>query len=233
MKLRFITAFTILLTTLQVSAEQSQTLTEVEKLSYSFGYTIGNNFRQQQLEINAEKLFLGIKDALSASSQPLLSQTEIDKTLEAFKKKMMAKQLEARKMLASLNLEQGKAFLAQNATKEGVISLASGLQYKVLKPGTGKIPKKEDNVTTHYEGTLLNGTVFDSSYKRGEPTSFPVKGVIAGWQEALQLMNEGAEWQLFIPSHLAYAERGTPTGTIGPNATLIFKIELLSIDKKK
>ena len=229
MKLRFITVFTILLTTLQVSAEQSQNLTDTEQLSYSFGYTIGNNFKQQGIEINADKLIKGIQDALSTST-PLLSQAEMDESLKAFKKKMMTKQLEARNVLASRNLEEGKAFLAENATKEGVITLKSGLQYKVIKPGTGKMPNATDKVTTHYQGTLLDGTVFDSSYKRGKPASFPVNGVIAGWKEALQLMSEGAKWQLFIPSNLAYAKRGTPTGTIGPNATLVFDIELISID---
>jgi FKBP-type peptidyl-prolyl cis-trans isomerase len=232
MKLRFIIAFTILLTTLQISAVKSQTLTDTEQLSYSFGYTIGNNFKQQGIEIDANKLIKGIQDALSAST-PLLNQAERKAILDAFKKQMMAKQLEARNALASRNLEEGKAFLAKNATEEGVITLESGLQYKVIKSGEGEMPNATDNVTTDYQGTLLDGTVFDSSYKRGKTASFPVNGVIAGWREALQLMREGDKWQLFIPSKLAYGERGTPTGSIGPNATLIFDIELISINKDK
>jgi len=231
MKLRFITAFTIVLTALQVSAEQSQTLTDTEKLSYSFGYTIGNNLKMQGIDINADKLIKGIQDALSAST-PLLSQAERKTILGTFKKKMMAKQLEARKALASQNRKEGKAFLAKNATEKGVITLKSGLQYKVIKPGTGNIPEATDKVTTLYQGTLLNGTLFDSSLKRDEPTTFPVNGVIAGWREALQLMKEGAKWRLFVPPKLAYGKRGTPTGTIGPNATLIFEIELISINKE-
>jgi len=130
--------------------------------------------------------------------------------------------------LAKKNLEEGKAFLAKKAKTDGVVTLPSGLQYKVITAGTGKTPKLTDKVTTHYRGTLINGTEFDSSYKRGEPATFPVQGVIAGWTEALQLMKEGAKWKLFIPAKLAYGKPGKG-GKIGPNATLIFKIELLSV----
>jgi FKBP-type peptidyl-prolyl cis-trans isomerase FklB len=141
---------------------------------------------------------------------------------------MRAKENERLNQLAEKNKNDGEAFLAENAKKQGVITLPSGLQYKIIKPGTGRKPKPTDEVTTHYRGTLIDGTEFDSSYRRGEPTSFPVNGVIAGWTEALQLMPVGAKWQLFIPPHLAYGERGAG-GQIGPNATLIFEVELIAI----
>jgi FKBP-type peptidyl-prolyl cis-trans isomerase FklB len=147
----------------------------------------------------------------------------------AFQKEMMAKQAE----VAKKNKAEGEAFLAENKKKEGVKTLPSGLQYKVIKAGTGKKPKSTDTVTAHYRGTLINGTEFDSSYKRGQPATFPVSGgMIPGWTEALQLMEEGAKWQLFIPSNLAYGEKGAGRD-IGPNATLIFEIELVSIQEKK
>ena len=132
------------------------------------------------------------------------------------------------KMLSEKNKADGERFLAENAKKEGVKVLSSGLQYKEITPGTGKSPKTDDTVTTHYKGTLIDGTEFDSSYKRGQPATFPVSGVIPGWTEALLLMKEGAKWQLFVPSNLAYGERGAGQ-VIGPNATLIFEVELLTV----
>jgi len=144
----------------------------------------------------------------------------------------MTKQEEETKKLGEKNRKEGEAFLAANKKKEGVKTLASGLQYKVIKPGTGKKPKSTDTVTTHYRGTLIDGTEFDSSYNRGQPATFPVHGVIPGWTEALQLMEEGAKWQLFIPSKLGYGERGAGQA-IGPNATLIFEVELVSVQEKK
>jgi FKBP-type peptidyl-prolyl cis-trans isomerase FklB len=146
----------------------------------------------------------------------------------AFQKEVMAKQAE----VAKKNKAEGEAFLAENKKKEGVKTTPSGLQYKVIKPGKGKKPKSSDTVTVNYRGTLIDGTEFDSSYKRGQPATFQVSGVIPGWTEALQLMEEGAKWQLFIPSNLAYGERGAG-GVIGPNATLIFEVELISIQEKK
>jgi FKBP-type peptidyl-prolyl cis-trans isomerase FklB len=152
--------------------------------------------------------------------------------MAAFQKEMMAKQQELAKRLGEKNKKEGEAFLSENRKKEGIKALPSGLQYKVVKAGTGKKPKSTDTVTTHYRGTLIDGTEFDSSYRRGQPASFPVSGVIPGWTEALQLMEEGAKWQLFIPPNLAYGERGAGS-QIGPNATLIFEIELISIQEKK
>ena len=135
------------------------------------------------------------------------------------------------KVKTDKNQNEGETFLAENTKKDGVKTLPSGLQYKVVREGAGASPKATDKVTTHYRGTLLDGTEFDSSYRRNEPASFGVSQVIKGWQEALQLMKTGAKWQLFIPANLAYGEQGAPGGTIGPNATLIFDIELISIDK--
>jgi len=232
MKLRFIPPLTILFMAAQVSAEPQTLTAPVDQLSYSFGYSIGNNLKKQDIEINPENLIKGLQDAFSATTKPLLSQQQMDEVMKAFQKERFRQQIEERKASASQNLKEGEAFLAENAKKPGVTVLASGLQYKVITPGTGKMPKADDKVTTNYQGRLINGTEFDSSYKRGKPATFPVNGVIAGWREALQLMKEGAKWQLFIPAKLAYGERGTPGGNIGPNATLIFEIELLSIVKK-
>ena len=146
----------------------------------------------------------------------------------AFQKDMMAKQEAKAKAAAEKNSKDGEAFLAENKKKDGVKSTASGLQYKVIKAGDGVMPKGTDTVSVNYKGTLIDGTEFDSSYKRGEAATFPVSGVIKGWTEALQLMKVGSKWQLFIPSNIAYGERGAG-GEIGPNATLIFEVELLSI----
>ena len=149
-------------------------------------------------------------------------------TATELQKELMEKQAERNKQLAEKNKTEGEAFLAQNSKKEGVKTLPSGLQYKVIKEGTGKTPKADDTVVTNYRGTSIDGTEFDSSYKRGQPATFPVKGVIAGWTEALQLMKEGSKWELFIPSNLAYGERGAGN-FIGPNAALVFEIELITV----
>ena len=162
----------------------------------------------------------------------LLTEQEIREITTAFQKEMMAKQEELNKKLGEKNKKEGEVFLAENKKKEGVKTLPSGLQYKVIKAGTGKKPKLTDTVTTNYRGTLIDGTEFDSSYRRGQPASFPVNGVIPGWTEALQLMEEGAKWQLFVPPNLAYGDRGAGR-QIGPNATLIFEVELISIQEKK
>jgi FKBP-type peptidyl-prolyl cis-trans isomerase FklB len=216
----------------QVSAEEKLVLkNQKDKVSYAIGLNIGknlaNDLKKQSIDIDSNLLTKGIQDAL-AGAKPLLTDQEIQETMIAFQKEMMAKWEEVGKK----NRADGEAFLAENKKKEGVKTLPSGLQYKVIKAGTGKKPKADDTVTVNYQGTLINGTEFDSSYKRGQPATFPVSGgIIPGWTEALQLMGEGAKWQLFIPSNLAYGERGT-SGIIGPNATLIFEIELVSIKPK-
>jgi FKBP-type peptidyl-prolyl cis-trans isomerase FklB len=202
--------------------------TQKQKVSYSIGMDIGNNFKQSEIDIDLNALLQGVKDALSDST-PMLTEQQREEAMRQFQQEMVAKRNEKARKAGEENKLEGETFLAENAKKEGVITLPSGLQYKILKQGDGKKPKLTDQVTTNYRGTLIDGTEFDSSYKRGEPTSFPVNGVIAGWTEALQLMPVGSKWQLFIPSNLAYGERGAG-GSIGPNATLIFEIELLSIN---
>lgn len=202
-----------------------------EKISYIIGMEIGGNFKKQSIDIDPDILARGIKDGLSGAKPPL-SEQEAREVMTAFEKEMRSRQEAARKAAGEKNKKEGEAFLAENKNKEGVKTLPSGLQYKVIKAGTGKKPSATDTVTAHYRGTLIDGTEFDSSYKRGKPVSFPVNGVIPGWSEALQLMEEGAKWQLFIPSNLAYAERGAGR-VIGPHATLIFEVELISIQEKK
>jgi len=211
--------------------EKGAPKTQKDRVSYVIGVDIGANLKKQSIEVNPDLLFKGIKDGLSGNKL-MMSDQEIKETIATFQKEIQAKQEELAKRMGEKNKKEGEAFLAENKNKEGVITLPSGLQYKILKKGSGKKPKLTDTVTTHYRGTLIDGTEFDSSYRRNQPVSFPVNGVIAGWTEALQLMEEGAKWQLFIPPHLAYGERGTGP-RIGPNATLIFEVELISIQEKK
>jgi FKBP-type peptidyl-prolyl cis-trans isomerase FklB len=198
-----------------------------EKLSYSIGMDIGGNLKRQSVEVDPDLLAQGVKDSYGGG-KTLLTVDEARLAITTFQKTLMAKQAEAMQKLSEKNKADGEKFLAENAKKEGVKTLPSGLQYKEIAPGTGKNPKVADTVTTHYKGTLIDGTEFDSSYKRGEPATFPVSGVIPGWTEALQLMKEGAKWQLFVPSNLAYGEQGAGR-EIGPNATLIFEVELISV----
>jgi FKBP-type peptidyl-prolyl cis-trans isomerase FklB len=232
MKIKMVVILGILFLVSQRSLEASLVLkNQKDKISYIIGMDIGNNLKNQSIEIDPEILLKGVKDALSGE-KPLMSEQEIRETVTAFQKEAKVKQEEMAKKAGEKNKKEGDAFLAENKKKEGVKTLASGLQYKVIKAGTGKKPKLTDTVTTHYRGTLIDGAEFDSSYRRGQPASFPVNGVILGWTEALQLMEEGAKWQLFIPPQLAYGERGAGN-VIGPNSTLIFEIELISIQVKK
>ncbi len=210
------------------TAETTVLKTEKDKISYGIGMDIGKNMKEQSIDIDPDILARGIKDTF-LGGELLLSEEELRTTMEDFRNKMMAKQQTQMKALAEKNKKEGEAFLSENKKKKGVVSLPSGLQYKVIKAGEGDTPKSTDKVTVHYRGTLIDGTEFDSSYSRGKPASFRVDGVITGWTEALQLMNAGSKWQLFIPSNLAYGERGT-RGRIGPNAALIFDIELISIN---
>ena len=215
----------------QANAEEKKALqTTKEKQSYSLGADIGGKLKAQPIEIDADAFTQGLKDAFNQGKMQLTEQ-EIKETLAGLQKELMEKQAERTKQLGEKNKKEGEAFLAANKTKEGIKTLPSGLQYKVIKEGTGKTPKAEDTVATNYRGTLIDGTEFDSSYKRGKPATFPVKAVIPGWTEALQLMKEGSKWELFIPSNLAYGERGAGN-LIGPNAALIFEIELISVNTK-
>ena len=198
-----------------------------DKESYSLGYQFGQNLKFQGVDINLDVYTSGIRDALGGK-EPKMSQEEIRATISELQKRVTAERQKELKEKGAKNLEESKKFLAENQKKEGVKILPSGLQYKVLTEGSGKIPKETDNVTVNYKGTLIDGTEFDSSYKRGQPASFQVNGVIKGWTEALQLMKEGAKWQLVIPPGLGYGERGAGS-QIPPNSTLIFEVELISV----
>ena len=196
------------------------------KRSYALGAKYGQSLKQLSLEIDIDTFVEGLRHGLAASS--LLADTEISAILEQISSDARAANQRKKAELVESNRKAGQAFLKANADKEGVVTLASGLQYKVIKEGTGPKPKATDLVEVHYRGTLIDGQEFDSSFKRGKPASFGVSNVIKGWTEALQLMNVGSKWKLFIPSELAYGSRGTGP-MIGPNATLIFEVELLNI----
>jgi FKBP-type peptidyl-prolyl cis-trans isomerase FklB len=231
MKKSLLTAATLGVTLTLMNAADTVTLKDQkDKISYSIGLDIGKNLKQQAIEVNLDALAAGLKHGTTGTGAQM-TEEQTREVMMAFQKEMMAKQQAKAAAAGDKNKKEGADFLAANKKKDGVKTTASGLQYKVIKDGTGKTPKATDEVTTHYRGTLIDGTVFDSSYDRKEPTSFPVNGVIPGWTEALQLMKEGAKWQLFIPSELAYGERGAGA-KIGPNATLIFDIELLSVGGK-
>lgn len=199
-----------------------------QKISYIIGQNIGRQMKNDELEIDVEVLARGLKDAL-AGAPSLLGEAEVQAAMQEFQQLMMAQDNDRAKTVSDKNKREGEEFLAANKAREGVVTLPSGLQYRVLQKGTGPSPKATDTVRTHYRGTLLDGTVFDSSYDRGQPASFGVNQVIAGWTEALQLMKVGDRWQVFVPASLAYGERGAGED-IGPNATLVFEIELLGIE---
>ncbi len=209
------------------SADAPELKTDREKISYSIGMDIGTNLKRGSVEVDPDLLAKGLKDSYGGG-KTILTEDQARQAIADFQKALMAKQAETMKILSEKNKADGERFLAENAKKEGVKVLPSGLQYKEIAPGTGKSPKASDTVTTHYRGTLIDGTEFDSSYQRGQPATFPVSGVISGWTEALQMMKEGAKWQLFVPPGLAYGEGGAGQ-VIGPNATLVFEVELLSV----
>lgn len=199
---------------------------ERAKASYAIGMSIGHNFQQQKVDVDLDLVLRGMKD-MQSGGPTLMTLSEMQSTLRAFQQEMMAKQAKMRQELAETNKVLGAAFLATNKDNPGVVTLPDGLQYKILTTGTGAVPTPNDTVTVNYRGTLLDGTEFDSSYKRGQPASFPVGGVIHGWTEALEKMPVGSKWELFIPSDLAYGEPGNRA--IPPNSTLIFEVELLDI----
>lgn len=203
-----------------VAAERVELKTDAEKNSYSVGYDIGRALKRQLVEMQAGAAAQGLNDAISGAV-PVLTEEEVQQRFTAVRQ-------EAAQRIPELNMKEGEAFLATNKGAKGVKTTASGLQYKVITAGKGKKPAPEDTVSVNYRGTLISGAEFDSSYKRGQPATFAVKGVIAGWTEALQLMPEGSKWMLYIPANLAYGERGAGQ-MIGPNSTLIFEVELLSI----
>lgn len=218
--IKLLTAFWVIALSWNLSAQNEQS--KMDTLSYSVGILIGSNLGQQGLEdVDVSDVAIGLSDAINGADLRI-SLEEANGILTAYIEGKQAKQMSA-------VIEAGNAFLAENAKKEGVVTLESGLQYQVITAGDGPKPTLNDKVTTHYHGTLIDGTVFDSSYDRGQPASFPVSGVIAGWTEALQLMPVGSKWKLFVPYNLAYGERGAG-GAIKPYSTLIFDVELLSID---
>jgi FKBP-type peptidyl-prolyl cis-trans isomerase FklB len=221
-------------TTKQPPAAGSQTdsvlKTQKDKVSYAIGMNIGTTLHRQSVDIDPKVLQQGLEDAM-AGGKTLLSEDEARATLTEFQADMRKKMQEKMQAAGEANKKEGAEFLAANKAKEGVVTLPSGLQYKILTAGTGPKPTASDSVVCNYRGTLIDGKEFDSSYKRGQPATFPVSGVIKGWTEALQLMPVGSKWQLVVPSDLAYGERGQGQD-IAPNATLIFEVELLSIQSK-
>ncbi len=205
--------------------------TQKQKVSYAIGMNIGESMKKDSLDVDPEVLARGVKDAL-AGGKLQMTDEEAKAVMTDLRTQMMQKKQEETQRVSETNKQEGQQFLAANKSKDGVVTLPSGLQYKVIKEGTGAKPTATDTVSVNYRGTLINGTEFDSSYKRNEPATFPVGQVIKGWGEVLQLMPVGSKWQVYIPADLAYGERGAGAD-IGPNSTLIFDIELLSIEAKK
>ncbi len=219
MKLQLAAAACVMLLASHAMAGEKQELkTQKDKLGYAIGLNLGKNLKKNAADVDLNVLMQGIRDGYSGGKE-LMNDEQIRETFAAFQQERVEK-----------TKKEGEDFLAANKKKDGVITLASGLQYKIIKNGSGKTPKATESVTVNYRGTLIDGTEFDSSYKRGQPATFNVNGVIPGWTEALQLMKEGSKWQLFIPSNLAYGARGAGE-VIGPNAVLIFEVELISVNK--
>ena len=227
MKLSLILVAILFAASTALAQEKAQLKDDRDKVSYSIGLDIGSTFKKQNMDINPDALMSGLRDGTSGA-KPQMTDEEMKNTMTSFSNSMREKQAAAAKESGAKNAAEGEKFLAENKGKEGVKTTASGLQYKVIKEGTGPTPKETDTVETHYRGTLLNGTEFDSSYARNEPATFPVNRVIKGWTEALQMMKVGSKYQLFIPANLAYGERGAGQ-EIGPNSTLVFDVELLGI----
>ena len=209
------------------AAEKPELKDQKDKESYSLGYQFGQTMKYQGMDINMDLYNSGIRDALGGS-KPQLSQEEMRQTIAELQKRVAAAREKGLKEISAKNLAEGKVFLEENRKKEGVKVLPSGLQYKILAEGSGKSPGATDQVTVNYKGTLINGVEFDNSYKRGKPTIFQIDKVVKGWTEALPLMKEGSKWQLFIPPELGYGSRGA--GPIPPNSTLIFEVELISVN---
>jgi FKBP-type peptidyl-prolyl cis-trans isomerase FklB len=229
--MRYLLAVLILagITGCQSQQEKSVKLeTRQDKISYSIGMSIGKNLSRDSIAISPEAFLKGVMDARLDTSKHMMTEAEIQDTMRSFSHDMQVKQEERARAQSIKNATDGAAFLAENAKKPGVVTLPSGLQYRVIAEGKGKKPTAAATVKTNYKGRLLDGTEFDSSFKHGQPAVFPCNGVIPGWTEALLLMKEGSKWELFIPSNLAYGEQGAGN-VIPPNATLIFEIELLEV----
>jgi FKBP-type peptidyl-prolyl cis-trans isomerase FklB len=229
MKLILITPLAFAALATQVRAEGTLQFTNTQdKASYAIGLSIGKDFHDQSLAVNPDALTAGLKDALTGA-KPRLSDQECHDALTAWQKEQMDKALAQRKEAGEKNKKEGEKFLDANKTKEGIKTLPSGVQYKVLKEGTGACPKATSTVKTHCRGTLIDGTEFFSTYQDKEPATFVVNEVIKGWSEVLPLMKVGSKWQIFVPAELAYGEKGA-SSKIGPNSTLIFEIELVGIE---
>ncbi|MEE4331226.1 MAG: FKBP-type peptidyl-prolyl cis-trans isomerase [Wenzhouxiangella sp.] len=205
--------------------------TPEERLSYTVGMDIGQSLADQDLELDIDLLVEALR-ATYAGEETRLTREEALAERDAFMQRRQQEMEEQRNLDAARNLEEGQAFLAQNREREGIMETESGLQYRVLEEGDGASPAASDTVTVHYRGTLINGTEFDSSYARGEPATFALNQVIPGWTEGVQLMKEGAKYEFFIPSDLAYGEQGRP-GPIGPNSTLVFEVELIEVQQRE
>lgn len=214
-----------------LASEVLELKTSKEKVSYAIGMDMGNSLKKNGVDINPDVLAKAIKDVLTDQKTQITNQEAVT-ILTGLQEEMQGKRQEAMKVLGEKNKNEGTAFLVENMKKEGVKTLPSGLQYKVITECKGKSPSATDTVTVQYTGRLVDGTEFDSSYERGQAATFAVNGVVKGWTEALQLMKEGSKWQLYLPPNLAYGETGTVGGPIGPNATLIFDVELVSIQSK-
>jgi FKBP-type peptidyl-prolyl cis-trans isomerase FklB len=233
MKFKWIAVLGVLFFASPVIAEENLTLKDQkDRLSYSYGVDTGTKLKNLPVSVDLDLFIKGVKDRLSGAKL-LMTEKEISETLMGLQKETTAKSEEEKKALAQKNKKEGETFLAENKKKEGVVTLPSGLQYKVLKEGAGKTPTDTNGVIVNFRGTLVDGTVFEDTNKSfGQPVSFAVKGVFPGWAEALKLMKEGAKWQLFIPPDLGFGERGAGT-LIGPNATLIIEVELISVQEKR
>ncbi len=212
------------------AADQVPLADQKAKDSYSLGYQFGKTLTAQEVDVDADVVIAAVRDALTGK-QPALTYDEINAAIQQLRTKVMAAQAKRFQELAEKNAEEGKTFLKDNQAKEGVKTLPDGLQYKILRDGNGPAPKATDYVNVHYRGSLLNGTEFDNSYKFGKPITIAVNGVIKGWAEALPLMKVGSKWQLFVPAELAYGSR--QYGSIPPNSTLLFEVELLGITDKE
>jgi FKBP-type peptidyl-prolyl cis-trans isomerase FklB len=199
-----------------------------DKISYSIGVDIARSFQRNETEVSIDLIARGMKDLLAGGSL-LLTPEEMEAVFTEVKSENAAKQKAKREAQAEINKKEGAAFLAHFGKAEGVQLLPSGLHYQIVKDGSGRSPGPSDSVNVHYRGMFIDGTEFDSSYQRNEPTLFPVTGVIKGWSEALQLMKEGSHWKIAVPPHLAYGENGTPGGPIGPNQVLLFELEILQV----
>ena len=223
----FVTSFVFPLSAQEKAGKEQKLETAAEELSYVLGMDVGNSLKRFGTEVDFD-IFMEAVQTTLRGDETLLTPQRAREVKQEYLKERRRKQAAERKATGDKNLAEGEAFLAENGSKEGVITTDSGLQYQVIKEGDGDKPEVTDRVTVHYRGTLLDGTEFDSSHKRGKPATFPVRGVIPGWTEALQLMPVGSTYKLFVPSKLAYGERGGGR-KIGPNSTLVFEVELLEI----